>query len=375
MCETKAMRNTIVATIATVFLMTGFVGCKSAPKMPWSRTAATSDVESATLAHSAPALPADIAKQAETLAATTPSIDLTAPPSSGLASSGLASSGQAAPYSAAPAYPPAAASLAATSTPTHGSGTKTTPSAYPSTGASSYATAPTSTVAATTPSVPPAYQAADKSANLGAIDMPYNPNAVPPAKNVASTTPVTPTVGAGRYGTNPVVSSVPAYGSANNSPITTAALPQNNSSGRYGRYESSQNVAAAPTATPTAPSAANMNLASTHSVTPSTTNAASVYGTNPAANVRGDRYAAIHTVTPTVKQDTAPTITTPAVSAPVVASVPGYRPGGTTSYARLAAGQPVAKIASRPNPADAPQVPNVAAPGMTPEPSQAPRYR
>ncbi len=378
------MRNTIVASITVPFLMiglmTGFVGCKMAPKMPWSKTAATADVETATLAHSAPALPADIAKQAEALAATTPSIDLTAPQSTG----GLASGGQAAPYSTAPAYSPTTASLAATSTPSLGSGAKTAPTAYPSTGASSYSTAPAPTTVATTPSVPPAYQVADQSANLGAVDMPYNPNAVPPAKTVASTATVTPTVGANRYGASPVANSAPAYGGANTSPNTTAAVPQYSGSGRYGRYESSQNATTSP-ATP----ASSVNLASTGSAAPSTTSVPPVYGAprhsipaaipaaRPAAQVSGDRYAAINNAptAPSVTQNTPPlNSVTPTVSAPSVANAPAYRPGGTTSYARLATRQPVAEIATRPNPVDT-QVPNVAAPSSTPNPTQAPRYR
>lgn len=371
------MRNTIVATVVAPFLMIGlttaFVGCKSAPKMPWSKTAATSGVEAAAVAHSAPSLPADIAKQAETLAATTPSINLTAPPVSG---------GVAAPYSAAPAYtPPTAASLASVPMPPQGSGAKAAPTAYPSTGASPYSSSssvPAPVVAATAPSVPTAYQSTDLSASLGSVDMPYNPNAVPPAKTVAAAAPVTPNVTADRYGSSAVASTAPASGNATVPPVATAALPQLSGSGRYGsdRYGSSQATTTASVAPATSPAPpASVNLASTGSVAPSSTSAATAYGDAP-ANVGSDRYATTPTVTPTAPSVTQETTmaSAPATAAPVVASASVYRPGGTTSYNGAASGLPVTEIATRPQPVDV-QVPNVTAPGAPPEPSQAPRYR
>lgn len=377
------MRNTIVAKIVTPLLMTGltigFIGCKSAPKMPWSKTAATSDVEAAAMAHSAPSLPADVAKQAEALAATTPSIDLTSPPVLG-----GESGGQAAPYSAAPAYtPPASASLASVPMPSQGSGAKATPTAYPSTGASPYSSAPAAVIAAATPTMPPAYQSTDQSANLGSVNMPYNPNAVPPARTVASATPVTPSVTAGRYGSSTVASTAPAYGGAAVSPVTpvspvaSAALPQLSGTNRYGgdRYGSSPVTTTSPVVSP-APSA-SVNLASTNSsnVAPAAS-AAPAYGSAPASSapamsVGGNRYATTPTVTPAVPSVTPEAAVT---AAPVVASASVYRPGGTTSYSGAASGLPVTTIATRPQPADV-QVPNVAAPGAPPEPSQAPRYR
>jgi len=393
------MRNTIVVTATAIFLMTGWIGCKSAPKMPWAKTAAISDVESETLAHTAPSLPADVAKQAEALATTTPAIDLTASQTAG---------GLAAPYSPAAAYPPmpayssTTAHLAATATPSPGSGAKSTPTAYPSTGAPPYSTAPVTNLAATTPPVPPAFQPTDRSADLGPIDMPYNPNAVPPAKTVVSTTaPVTPSVGASRYGSSSVASSVipstPAYGQATMPLVQTAALPQSSGGARYGggnggdRYgRKDQTATIAPTTptrpapmrptTPTLPPAA-VGLASSPTVVPSTPPAY-----NASATMSGDRYATSNLVTPTASSVTektpmtsapaTPLLATPslATGAPSVASAPAYRPGGTTSYAGLAAGQPAAEIASRTKPTGQ-QVLNVATPGTTPEPSQAPRYR
>ncbi len=364
------MRNTIVATVAVVFLTTGFVGCKSAPKMPWSKTAATSDVESAALAHTAPSLPADIAKQAEAFASSSPSIDLTTPPAAG---------GQAAPYSSAPAFSPGMANLAAAPTTMQGSGAKTTPTAYPTTGASPYSTAPASTIAATTPSVPPAFQSTDKSADLGSVDQPYNPSAVPPARTVASVTPApaTPSVSADRYGAGAVASRAPAYSGANPPPTTMAAAPAISGSNRYGtdRYGSVEIAPTSPATSPAQP--VSDNLATTKPVAPSTTSTAPAYSAP--ATTTGDRYAASNTVTPSVAPTTLATTTpanvTPTTPAPVVvASASVYRPGGTTSYAGLGGGQPVAEIASRTKVVEQ-QVPNVAAPSVSPKPSQAPRYR
>ena len=372
------MRNTIVAStvapLLMVGLMAGFVGCKSTPKMPWNRTAATADVESAAVAHSAPALPADIAKQAEALAASTPSIDLTAPQ-----------------ISTAPAYTPPKASLATTPTlPTtsaaalmasHGSSTKTSSGAYPTTGASPYTTTPTpktpaATLAAATPNVPPAYQSTDKSANLGTVNMPYNPAAVPPAKTIASTastapTASTPSTGTDRYGSKPasttIASAAPALNKATAPVVKTAAVPEFSGSSRYGRYGIGRT-------TPTAP--AKVDLAATQPVAPSKAPAYNPTATATPAKATGDRYATTNNAAPSVMLSTpAPAITMPASVAHAVASTSVYRPGGTTSYAGLAAGQPAAEIATRPKPPAAAQTPSVTTPGAVSESLQAPRYR
>jgi len=345
------MRNKIVATLVALFMTTGFVGCKMAPKMPWSKTAATSDVtsnvESTTLAHSAPSLPADVAKQAESLASASPSIKMSAP-------SIQTSGGMAAPYSAAPALSATTPTIAAT-TPgvtnlTPGSGAKAAPSAYPSTGASPYSTTAPPTVVATASPVMPAMSSNDRSANLGSVDMPYNPKAVPPARTVASAAPVTPTTGPDRYGMSSVANTPSAYGGASVPTLKTASVPQISGGDRYG----------------------NVQTSAPHPMTQ--TPPASI----PPASIRSDRYASSHTVTPTLRSITpqSPVSTAPLVtSAPFVASAPTYRPGGTTSYAGMLTGQPTIEIASRPKPVDPPQVPNVSAPGSASEPSEAPRYR
>ena len=388
------MRNTIVASavapLLLIGLMTGFVGCKSAPKMPWNRTAATSDVDSAAIAHSAPSLPADIAKQAEALAATTPSINLTAPQ-----------------ISVAPAYTPPKASLAKTPNlapasttaaalmASQGSVAKASPTAYPTTGASPYTTTPTpkvptATVAAVPSDVPPAYQSADKSANLGAINLPYNPSAVPPAKTIATTEPATPrVVGGDRYGmssaaasspapaASTLASTAPAYGGATVPPVKTAAVPDFSGASRYGRYGIGRNAVPGTSVEPPA----KVNLAATDVATPVKAPAYNAAATaSPVAvppQVSGNRYASTNSTVPTppvTPSNTVPAITLPASIAPVVASASVYRPGGTTSYGRLSADQPAAEIATRPKPA-AEQVPSVVAPGTTSESLQAPRYR
>lgn len=124
------------------------VGCKSAPKLPWSKTADTAPAgaSTSTMAAGAPQLPSEIAKQAEGLAANDP-VKITTPST---------------PANTAP----------------------TTPSGYPSTGAKDYlANAGAVSSPATGPTVANTV-APTKSA------LPYDPSAVPPPPAaMASTTP------------------------------------------------------------------------------------------------------------------------------------------------------------------------------------------
>ena len=360
------MRNTLVATVVVAILATGLIGCKTAPKLAWWKTGEKSDVESTALAHSAPSLPADVAKQAESLATTTPSIDLTAP--------ATATPSGAAP---APAFTPSAAAVASAPVAKYGTSTPTTPAAYPSTGASSYAPSTAPQVAAATPNVPPMIQSSEQVADLGTLDMPYNPNAVPPAKNVAAATPpAVPKTSTDRYGSSSLVSTAPAFNPAGAPPVAKTTVPQLSGTDRYANVTT--NTA------PTTP-APGVNLASTNAVAPPVT-AAPAYSasappasTAPTASLSGDRYAATMSAPPAVASvpQESPAVTAPAApatTAPVVASTKPFRPGGTSSYESSAAGQPTVEIATRPKPVE-PSVPNLTAPGATTEPAPAPRYR
>ncbi|MGI9429199.1 MAG: hypothetical protein ACR2NM_11120 [Bythopirellula sp.] len=370
------MRKTIVATVAVALVMTtGLSGCKTAPKMPWSKTAATTDAETSKLAHSAPALPADVAKEAENLAASTPSIEM----STQAATTSPTTGGTAPPYSAAPAFSATPASVASNAT-VPSQARPTTPAAYPTTGASPYSTNPpaaTSPYAATTPTPQSTLPGFDKAADLGAFTKPYNPNAVPPAKTVAKADAVSPPAASSdRYSMNTAANTPPITPAASVAPAKTAAVPaQSTGSDRYGNY---QPKVPQPPASPVLP--ANVNVASTSPVVPSAKPSSPAYdaavapATTPAAaSATADRYAVAGAVVPAP-----PSVTTTApanTAGPVVASAPTYRPGGTSSYEGTATSAAAVEIASRPKPVEQPQVPNVSAPGSTSAPVEGSRYR
>ena len=56
------MKKTALTLSLLALTASGSIGCKSAPKMPWAKTAKTNDTA---LAHAAPELPSDAAKKAE----------------------------------------------------------------------------------------------------------------------------------------------------------------------------------------------------------------------------------------------------------------------------------------------------------------------
>ena len=296
------MRKTIVTTAAAGLLCVGALGCKTAPKLAFWKSADTTDVESTALAHSAPALPADVAKEAEGLASTTPSIGSTAP------ASPFAS--QAPPYTPATAASPVVGASATAALAQ--SGSQAAPSPYPVTSAPAYSRSPTAastpstTIAATTsPAMP-----VDESADLGAIDMPYNPNAVPPVRNVAAATPTstTPSSTGDRYGASSYASSPSSYTPGNIPGIPAAPAA---SGDRYG------NVAS----TPAMPSGNTDFVA--------TTAPAAIGATSPPITT-AEPYATGSTVAAAASLPMAPAPTTsaPATSAPAttaVATIP-FRP-------------------------------------------------
>lgn len=369
------MRNTIAATLVAVFFAAGLVGCKSAPKLAfWKAGDKTAAVgEETVLANSAPALPADIARQAESLAMSSPAIDMGAPAIS--MNVPAASGGLATPYT--PTINVAATNPA-------GSGAKPAPAAYPATGASPYSTAAAPVMAAITPTQSPMAQspvvsAAPHADSLGSVSLPYNPNAVPPARTIAAA-PATLNATAGRYGSSALASTSPAY----TVPVPAIVPVKPSGAGRYG------SIAATPVATSVSPaitSAPSVNVAAIGSVTPSVPKSDSVYGNPAAAGMNGGRYTStaplqispsqpVITPTPTLKASpvSAPSIASaPAVTpAPAIASAsaPNYRPGGTASYQGATPSLSTVEIATRPKPYKVETTPSTRY-----EPVPTPRYR
>lgn len=340
------MQKMMVMAGLAALVMAGSTGCKSAPKLAFWKSGDKPDVESTAIAHSAPALPADIAKEAESLASMNPAIEMSA-------SAPASTAGMAAPFT------PSSTAPAMNSTPV--TAAASAPVGYPSTGATAYSQTP-ATVAAANSSTP-SYYTADTNADLGAIEMPYNPNAVPPAKNLAATQPTTPVTtpesSADRYA---LANTAPGYGqdSSSQPPAASDYPPSYNTGDRYSSYQP-QSTDGVPGAAPNP----DMNLASMTSPT-------SVTPTTPTT---GDRYSMAPTVNPTspMNMTTSPVATSsPTTPTPTtVANASPYRPGGTSTYE---SGSAAVEVATRPKVTE-PFVPNVATPSTTTAPGEAPRYR
>ena len=349
------MRTKIFVTSLSIVIGSGSIGCKSASKLAWWQTADNAKADSTALAHTAPDLPSEIAKQAEGLT-TKPSIEI--------------AGGQAAPFVPNTAATKSAADVAAMAA---------TSGAYPNTGATGYNTGATGfpvtseTQATTTPT--------SVASHTDSV-MPYNPDAVPPAANlVAAATTAAPSV-EDRYGFSSTTSS------ASVTPVAEA-----------GRYQST-----------TVPSQSGSTLGTTASTAVSSTvpdtaiaftdpTIASPAETTSVAigNVGTDRYSRVSvaeqtSVSNVPTADYSASVTpelppTDALQSPItptttkVASSP-YRPGGTSTYPSMVAVQPAVEVASLPSPrseSTEQQVPHVATPGESTEqiapPPLVPRYR
>lgn len=322
------MRRKILAIGFVSAVVLGSVGCKSASKLAWWKTAENGSGESTVLAHSAPALPSEIARQTENFAST--EINIT--PGNG--------GGTAAPY--VPTAPP--------TTPSTVVAANTAPPAYPSTGASSFSPSTTSQASAAIPS---------QSANLGSVAMPYDPNAVPapPASNNVPTASID--TGANRYASTAPASSAPAFNPTTSTPPPTTGYPSTGD--RYGTP--SQTLAA----TPTPPAAAQQFAAAPPANTPSSP--ITPTPPSPPSASRYDNYGA-PSVTPT--QTTPPVLAQSTPITPTPSAAP-YRPGGTSDYPS----QGALEIATRPTNTSGTNA--TSAPAYNPDgqaiPSQAPRYR
>jgi len=180
------MRVRILTASLAVVIGCAALGCKSAPKMAWwSSSKDSSKVESTAVAHAAPQLPSEIAKQADGMNSANP-----------------------VQISTAPAFTPNATSAAPPYIASAGT--------YPSTGAQSYVPTTTSPAASTATTM-----------TASSSGLPYNPNAVPAAKSapsdqslaVSSATPSSNAPLADRYGNSYSQSSEPI------APTTAGAAP------------------------------------------------------------------------------------------------------------------------------------------------------
>jgi len=317
------MRGTVLAASLALLVGGSSVGCKTTSNMAWWKSAGKDAPEANVLAHSAPELPSEIAKQVEAASAG--------------ASQQLAG-GVAAPFVPSAATPPAAtvASLA-------------NAAAYPSTEAPKFTPA---TPATTVPAAP-------ASANLGSVAMPYNPNAVPP---VAKAAPAAAPVSTDRY----------AAATAPASTTTPAATSYPGSSTRYGAQ-----VASVPTA-PTTSTPATSPYAAAAPSTP--TSAASI---EPQLS---SRYAQTVPSTSLPVDNSLATPQAPAVPAsatPVsVAEAAPFRPGGTGTYPATTDLRSPVQVATRPDAPAAEETPTPEAASVyggsqpaTPVVPQVPRYR
>ncbi len=336
------MRKVSLVVGFTTLLALSSVGCKTAPQLAWWKTADKSAVESTVVAHSAPALPSEVAMQAE-----------------GLAGSGTRQiASEAPPFGAgeAPAFQPS--QVAATSTPpTHlAATTASNPSAYPSTGAAGFTTPMASKPAkmAMAPKHEP---------NLGSIAQPYNPSAVPPvAEKVASMT--APAVqDANRYGRSAPTNRQPV----NVQPASSGSGTRNAMAGG-----SSTRNAVAHTPPRSNNNALSSNLATSNTATtPATPTVGDRYGrVSPAASTlpttnlssTGGRYAS---PVVTAQAGATPKAAMDSVVTAATATVP-YRPGGTSSYPTTDSQQLPISMASKPASMPSKSTPSGQATGSSP---------
>jgi hypothetical protein len=181
----EAMKKTTFAAALIALAGVNLAGCKTTPKMSWWKTAKAP--ESTAVAHTAPALPSDLAKSSSSAAAST-------------AASG---GGDAAPFVSSQASRTSTAPATGTAS----------PAGYPSTDAPPFTPAVASQIASSTASGAGAPSVQNNSASLGNIAAsPYNPLAVPPR---ATSTPGgmdgNPAIPESRYPSS-TASTAPLYG-------------------------------------------------------------------------------------------------------------------------------------------------------------------
>jgi hypothetical protein len=333
------MKHTAQVAVIVTLLAASALGCKSASKYAWWKKDQAG--ESTALAHSAPQLPSDLAKQNES-------------PSS---------SAQLVGGTAAPFVPSQASKSPLAATASSG--------AYPSTSAPAFNSSTsragsTSALAGQGPS----------SANLGSIAMPYNPTAAPAPKSVgasvaAATNPAERygSAGLGSVGSSP--SSTMPYGQAAsgaapafNAAASTAANSMAGAANTAGSFPSrySSGLSDAPAAAQSAATQTTLPSA----VSPSPAPQIAPYTPRYGAAVDSSAVAA---TTPTPAAAATPTTPQTVKPATAVVAVQPYRPGGTSTYSGSATlpatAQSPVQVASRPE-QTATTTPKPAAPTITP---------
>ncbi len=356
---------TILGLVAV--LSVGSTGCRTASKLAWWKTADNAATDSTMMAHTAPALPSDIAQQAAGLAATQP----------GGKHGGLA----------APFVPQVSI------TPTPQVAAATPPAAYPSASASTAHTTPYSPYSpAQTPPVPAATQQVaattpgttsnPAATNPVAMSLPYNPDAMP--ANIGGPPTAPPAPSQGRYASTGTTG--PLAGPQGNPPTAAVAVASGTSPASYGRYGQPAAVSAAnPPATQQTEAAPTRVAAE-----PATHFAGSRYQNylpqpqTPPAEVAQNRPATPTATEPApTMQSSGPTVALQSKPAAAMASTTPYRPGGTGTYP----GQTAVEVATRPDVAheSSPMaVPRYGMPTQSQpiqsqpiqsQPTQGPRYR
>ena len=334
------MRTKMIAVGLVALMGLGTVGCKTASKMAWWKTADNAAADTAVLAHTAPTLPSEVARQADALAATEVNITTDGVPGKNVAAPfvpGMPAIPRANP-------PVAGAHVAATSVPT-----------YPNTGASSLVPSLTGASPAQTASVP----AASQGDTLGSVAMPYNPQAVPASPAASQSVAIAQNPSLDRYANNS--SSVPTAAlSSSTTPsagLTPPAIGYPSTGSTSDRYGTTPAISQQPVGSQPAGALEQVAEAPPATLTTPT----------PPVNSGVDRYGSVATTQPgSIPPALANNM--PITPTPEVATAP-FRPGGTSDYPGQVA------VASRPSPATSSNTGNSGPVGYAPTEQPSPRYR
>jgi hypothetical protein len=291
------MKKTTLIAGLMALVGAGSLGCKSTPKMAWWKS--DKSAESTAVAHTAPALPSDIAK------------------TSASGSAAAAAGGEAAPFVASQVARSSATSATSSAT----------PASYPSTDAPPFSPDTATRIASATAGAS-GTAAPSSSGNLGSIAAaPYNPS-TPPRSTLPATTGSAP-IPESRYGA--LASNIPSYGqSAAASTIASAA-------------GSSSSVPGVPSFDAPAPS-----YSQTPQATPATASQTAGQLVNSPASRYGEPVAGAVDAAASVAAGAANTVRTAPYA--VATTAQPYRPGGTGTYPSTisATASTVPMIATRP---------------------------
>ena len=324
---TEAMKRTTFAAGLIALAGVSSIGCKTTPKMAWWKSDTAAAAESTAIAHSAPALPSDLAKPsaAGATGSTTTAIAQT-------------SGGQAAPF-----VPGRTTTTTVSSTPTSSAtmaSATAAPASYPSTSAPAFTPDMAGRIAsATSAATSAAASMPTTGGNLGSIAAtPYNPS-MPPQPTAASLAAAAPTADT-RY---VAATSAPLYGTPP-SGMTAGATTPIAAASAAGFLPGLPAIGGSRYGAPTPTSGATSTLASQTSgavnnyaapVNSTVSGAVGRYGeaTTAAANLAGGAASGVQAATANV------------------ATTQPYRPGGTGTYPTTGGatpGYPEVQLATRP---------------------------